>query len=195
MDTANTAKISDKVELKPNVLSVDDGDVLLDYEAEEPDDLENPAKDSDGENGEMQDDSANNIDEKMLEKIDDDSKSEAESLEEGEVSDEDDESRKERLKPQPVCRFYSKGQCTWGASCRFVHPGVLDKGNYNMFAPPRPILPNEDSIDKLVEEDQEADGTETASASATKPSPEVARRPETAWERGLRQAKEMKRLS
>ena len=57
------------------------------------------------------------------------------------VSDEDEESRKERLKPQPVCRFYSKGQCTWGASCRFVHPGVLDKGNYNMFAPPRPILP------------------------------------------------------
>ena len=102
-----------------------------------------------------------------------------EELEEGEVSDEDEESRKERLKPQPVCRFYSKGQCTWGASCRFVHPGVLDKGNYNMFAPPRPILPNEDSIDKLVEEDQEAGGTETASASATKPSPEVARRPET----------------
>ena len=78
-------------------------------------------------------------------KDDDDEKSEkeedAESLEEGEVSDEDEESRKERLKPQPVCRFYSKGQCTWGASCRFVHPGVLDKGNYNMFAPPRPILP------------------------------------------------------
>ena len=151
MDTTNTAKISDKVELKPNVLSVDDGDVLLDYEAEEPDDLENPAKDSDGENGpEMQDDSANNIDEKMLEKIDDDSKSEAESLEEGEVSDEDEESRKERLKPQPICRFYSKGQCTWGASCRFVHPGVLDKGNYNMFAPPRPILPTEqEPIEKV----------------------------------------------
>ena len=33
------------------------------------------------------------------------------------------------------------GQCTWGSSCRFVHPGVLDKGNYSMFAPPRPILP------------------------------------------------------
>lgn len=83
-------------------------------------------------------------DEKSLKDEDEKSDKEeedAESLEEGEVSDEDEESRKERLKPQPVCRFYSKGQCTWGASCRFVHPGVLDKGNYNMFAPPRPILP------------------------------------------------------
>ena len=79
---------------------------------------------------------------------------EDEELEEGEVSDEDEETRKERLKPQPVCRFYSKGQCTWGASCRFVHPGVLDKGNYNMFAPPRPILPNEEPIEKIVEEEK-----------------------------------------
>ena len=45
---------------------------------------------------------------------------------------------------------YSKGQCTWGASCRFVHPGVLDKGNYNMFAPPRPILPtDQEPIEKV----------------------------------------------
>ena len=51
-----------------------------------------------------------------------------EDLEEGEVSDEDEEARKERLKPQPVCRFYSKGACTWGSSCRFIHPGVLDTG-------------------------------------------------------------------
>jgi len=53
-----------------------------------------------------------------------------EELEEGEVSDEDEEARKERLKPQPVCRFYSKGACTWGSSCRFIHPGVLDTGRY-----------------------------------------------------------------
>ena len=51
-----------------------------------------------------------------------------EELEEGEVSDEDEEARKERLKPQPVCRFYSKGACTWGSSCRFIHPGVMDTG-------------------------------------------------------------------
>ena len=53
-----------------------------------------------------------------------------EELEEGEVSDEDEEARKERLKPQPVCRFYSKGACTWGSSCRFIHPGVMDTGRY-----------------------------------------------------------------
>ena len=50
-----------------------------------------------------------------------------EELEEGEISDEDEALKNERLEPKPVCRFFSKGQCTWGASCRFLHPGVLDK--------------------------------------------------------------------
>ena len=161
-------------------LGVDDGDVLLDYEAYE---AEEPDEDQQQEkvHQEQQDeDNDQEITEEKPEEQEDEEEEEEEELEEGEVSDEDEESRKERLKPQPVCRFYSKGQCTWGASCRFVHPGVLDKGNYNMFAPPRPILPNEDSIDKLVEEDQEAGGgAETASASTTKASPEVVRRPET----------------
>lgn len=55
-----------------------------------------------------------------------------EELEEGEVSDED-EKRPEETEPKPVCRFYTRGQCTWGMSCRFLHPGVTDKGNYTMF--------------------------------------------------------------
>lgn len=50
-----------------------------------------------------------------------------EELEEGEVTDED-EVRPEETEPRPVCRFFSRGQCTWGASCRFLHPGVTDKG-------------------------------------------------------------------
>ena len=133
-------------------LGVDDGDVLLDYEAEEPDEDQQQEKVHQEQTEDNDEELA--LDEKPEEQEDE----EDEELEEGEVSDEDEESRKERLKPQPVCRFYSKGQCTWGASCRFVHPGVLDKGNYNMFAPPRPILPNEDSIDKIVEEDQEHGG-------------------------------------
>ena len=29
-----------------------------------------------------------------------------------------------------VCRFYLRGHCTWGPNCRFVHPGVNDKGLY-----------------------------------------------------------------
>lgn len=59
-------------------------------------------------------------------------------LEEGEVSDED-EKRPEENEPKPVCRFYTRGQCTWGMSCRFLHPGVTDKGNYTMFDLIRPI--------------------------------------------------------
>jgi len=39
-------------------------------------------------------------------------------LEEGELSDGDD-ARPEETEPRPVCRFYSRGQCTWGVSCRF----------------------------------------------------------------------------
>ena len=41
-----------------------------------------------------------------------------EDLEDGEISDEDETLRNERNEPKPVCRFYSKGLCTWGASCR-----------------------------------------------------------------------------
>ena len=59
-------------------------------------------------------------------------------LEEGEVSDED-EKRPEETEPKPVCRFYTRGQCTWGMSCRFLHPGVTDKGNYTMFDLVRPV--------------------------------------------------------
>lgn len=63
--------------------------------------------------------------------IDDDSfkKDKIEELEEGELTDEDDV-RPEEVEPRPVCRFFSRGQCTWGASCRFLHPGVTDKGGY-----------------------------------------------------------------
>lgn len=63
---------------------------------------------------------------------------EGEELEEGEVSDED-EKRPEETEPKPVCRFYTRGQCTWGMSCRFLHPGVTDKGNYTMFDMIRPV--------------------------------------------------------
>lgn len=41
------------------------------------------------------------------------------SLEEGEVSDEG-ERRPEESEPRPVCRFFSRGACTWGVSCRYV---------------------------------------------------------------------------
>ena len=129
-----------------------EGDVL-DYEAEEPDEEHHETVQQRVEPVVAEPIEEENAEDKK-QVADDDDEGE-ESLEEGEVSDEDEESRKERLKPQPVCRFYSKGQCTWGSSCRFVHPGVLDKGNYNMFAPPRPILPAEqEPIEKVIEEEK-----------------------------------------
>merc|ERR1719322_717968 len=105
-------------------------------------------------------------------------------LEDGEISDEDEALKNERLEPKPVCRFFSKGQCTWGSSCRFLHPGVLDKGNYSMFAAPRPILPGEPK-----EEAPETKKKEQVLVPT--PTPEY----ETAWEKGMRAAKEMRRRS
>ena len=107
-----------------------------------------------------------------------------EELEDGEISDEDEALKNERLEPKAVCRFFSKGQCTWGSSCRFLHPGVLDKGNYSMFAAPRPILPGESGEDvDVVRKDE--------TVMVLPPVPEH----ESAWERGMRQAKEMRRRS
>ena len=38
---------------------------------------------------------------------------------------------------------------------RFLHPGVLDKGNYSMFAAPRPILPGEPEDSKPVPKEKQ----------------------------------------
>lgn len=57
------------------------------------------------------------------------------------------------------------------------------------------LLAEQDPIEKAIEEQEKTkspSATESAPASASVP---VVNRPETAWERGLRQAKEMKRLS
>lgn len=34
------------------------------------------------------------------------------------------------------------GNCTWGMNCRFIHPGVNDKGNYSLISKPDPFPPN-----------------------------------------------------
>lgn len=34
------------------------------------------------------------------------------------------------------------GNCTWGMICRFIHPGVNDKGNYSLISKPDPFSPN-----------------------------------------------------
>lgn len=83
--------------LEPNV--VNDPEEPLDFEAE------------DGEDGEC--DEPKPVKENTVVE----EEKEPEELEEGEVSDEG-EHRPEETEPRPICRFYSRGQCTWGASCR-----------------------------------------------------------------------------
>lgn len=113
-------------------------------------------------------------------------------LEEGELSDGDD-ARPEETEPRPVCRFYSRGQCTWGVSCRFLHPGVTDKGNYTMFDmvrpmayPPHAAAPHEyrSHIDRPNMR------SSLPSYGAPTHAPKV-EETESAWERGLRHAKEV----
>lgn len=101
----------------------EDGEEQLDFEAEDGEcpDIE-PSKDSEEKN-EANVKESGEIDDEAGEK----KEKEKEELEEGEVTDED-EVRPEETEPRPVCRFFSRGQCTWGASCRFLHPGVTDKG-------------------------------------------------------------------
>lgn len=62
-------------------------------------------------------------------------------LEEGELPDggTSTASGVRKAQARPICRFFNKGQCTWGSLCRFIHPGINDRGNYNMFAPPPPL--------------------------------------------------------
>lgn len=129
-----------------------------------------------------------------------------EELEEGEVTD-GDEKRPEENEPKPVCRFYTRGQCTWGMSCRFLHPGVTDKGNYTMFDMVRPVPvphgagpygPPGGGYHEYRNErpplhhapPHPGYGAPSAHPRGA-PQPEAAA--ESAWERGLRTAKEMMR--
>lgn len=38
--------------------------------------------------------------------------------------------------------FVFLGNCTWGMNCRFIHPGVNDKGNYSLITKAEPFPPN-----------------------------------------------------
>lgn len=115
-----------------------------------------------------------------------------EELEDGEVTDGDDK-RPEESEPKAVCRFFTRGQCTWGMSCRFLHPGTTDKGNYTMFDMVRPIpvpqaAPIIPSYDYRIERPP-IHMPPYGGHSRIPPAAES----ETAWERGLRTAKEMMR--
>ncbi|XP_069353992.1 zinc finger CCCH domain-containing protein 18 isoform X3 [Eulemur rufifrons] len=139
----------------------------------------------------------------------DDGEIDDDDLEEGEVKDPSDR----KVRPRPTCRFFMKdgpplstllppipnsipfrgqvkGNCTWGMNCRFIHPGVNDKGNYSLitkadpFPPngapplgPHPLMPANPWGGPVVDE--------------ILPPPPPEPPAESAWERGLRHAKEV----
>ncbi|KAK2489364.1 hypothetical protein MC885_003245 [Smutsia gigantea] len=143
----------------------------------------------------------------------DDGEIDDDDLEEGEVKDPSDR----KVRPRPTCRFFMKGNCTWGMNCRFIHPGVNDKGNYSLIAKaetfppngapppgPHPLMPASPWVRERL-------FSFTASHSAPKlclrisidmpwggpvvdellPPPPPEPPTESAWERGLRHAKEV----
>ena len=50
---------------------------------------------------------------------------EEEDCEEGEIREPG-----QKIYQKPTCRFFLRGHCTWGINCRFLHPGVNDKGKW-----------------------------------------------------------------
>ncbi|XP_066541236.1 zinc finger CCCH domain-containing protein 18 isoform X2 [Hoplias malabaricus] len=110
-------------------------------------------------------------------------------LEEGEVKDPMDR----KIRPRPICRFFMKGNCTWGMICRFIHPGVNDKGNYSLISKPDPFSPNGAPPGGTGPHPLMPSNPWTAPAIEELPPPPLPVEPpvESAWERGLRHAKEV----
>ncbi|GAA6101742.1 zinc finger CCCH domain-containing protein 18 isoform X2 [Tachysurus ichikawai] len=110
-------------------------------------------------------------------------------LEEGEVKDPTDR----KIRPRPICRFFMKGNCTWGMICRFIHPGVNDKGNYSLISKPDPFSPNGAPPGAGGPHPLMPSNPWTGLPVEELPPPPPPAEPpvESAWERGLRHAKEV----
>ena len=100
--------------------------------------------------------------------------------EDGEIND--GEKLKKAFIPRVLCKYYQRGKCTWGRSCKFLHPGVNDTGNYS-------FLEFQDPNAKVYQHQSE---NEKSNATSSQAADESSVQTESAWERGLRQAKEMK---
>lgn len=165
----------------------------LDFEADDVREVsENPKKASEREPKETVERPATEDGEA---KSEDGSLESGEELEEGEVTDGDDK-RPEESEPKAVCRFFTRGQCTWGMSCRFLHPGTTDKGNYTMFDMVRPIpVPQAPIIPPAYDYRNDRPPIHHMPPHPAYGAPRVqpASETESAWERGLRTAKEMMR--
>jgi len=178
------------------------------------------------------------------EKEEGEEREEGEELEEGEAEDDgekstdgeinDDECEDGEIKDpggkkpfvRPICRFFMRGNCTWGMNCRFLHPGINDKGNYTMldpqqqppppppFMPPmypamypppmigpggRPMPPPPWMHDGMASRmprppfDMGPPMMEPPEPASAPPASSSEPATESAWERGLRHAKEMRK--
>lgn len=150
-----------------------------------------PQESKDSGNGSVKEDGEHKSDKEELES--------GEELEDGEVTD-GDEKRPEESEPKAVCRFFTRGQCTWGMSCRFLHPGTTDKGNYTMFDLVRPIPVPQNNMGMMPSYDYRTERPPIHHPPHIPPHFGGPARPpppsndnESAWERGLRTAKEMLR--
>ncbi|KAL5021690.1 hypothetical protein ScPMuIL_000845 [Solemya velum] len=116
----------------------------------------------------------------------------------GEVEDDEDceegeikEPGGRRIYTKPTCRFYIKGHCTWGMNCRFLHPGINDKGNYRLIE--RPGFNNEGLGPWGPFGRGGPMGMDNHFEPEPPPRPPVVPPVETAWERGVRNAKELRK--
>jgi len=106
-----------------------------------------------------------------------------ETEEDGEIND--GEKVKKAFIPRVLCKYYQRGKCTWGRTCKFLHPGVNDTGNYS-------FLEFQDPNAKVYQQQQVSTGERPAEEAAGENGSEAAAVTESAWERGLRHAREMK---
>ncbi|XP_035216673.1 zinc finger CCCH domain-containing protein 18-like isoform X1 [Stegodyphus dumicola] len=141
----------------------------------------------------------------MEEGEDDGEISDDDDLEEGEVKD---GSPSPKQPARAVCKFYNRGKCTYGNLCRFLHLSVNNKGYYNMFAGNSRYslygLPGNSPGNALCQSSLSAGiinpinqrggprgGPDFLPVPPPLPPPPPPTPVETAWERGLREAKEL----
>ena len=114
------------------------------------------------------------------------------SEEEGEIND--GEKVKKPFVPRVLCKFFQRGKCSWGRSCKFLHPGVNDTGNYTFLEVEDPNAKvyqrNNNNNSGRSRENQE--GRDLDNIEQQQQQSGGAPQNESAWERALRQAKEMK---
>ncbi|XP_027241473.1 zinc finger CCCH domain-containing protein 18 isoform X2 [Cricetulus griseus] len=86
--------------------------------------------------------------------------------------------------------LWPAGNCTWGMNCRFIHPGVNDKGNYSLITKTEPFPPNgAPPLGPHPLMPANPWGAPVVDEILPPPPPEPPT--ESAWERGLRHAKEV----